>query len=863
MKDKFRKTVKSLLLLFTLMTATSGCVDEITSEGGMQSKDGMVSINYFFEGPQVKTVAAEEIEKKITDIGIIFYNPNSGVYVGHAFSTQNTGGTCLIKLPKEITPGEKYKALIVGNYNRYKAEGLSFGDYINSYLSRTYTEMQDQMVASNDNNGRTTTPLPFNGTLIAPGSGEEALFTGPADPMTPLDVSIRFKRAVSRVNVRNMVADKLDIQWVKVCNYRPSGYFFHGDAPTTSDIIRGTGTNTGAVSAPRPSVDNTQMIVNGGLYAHTNVISYVVENDKSTTCILIAGYYKGDNPGNTTLSYYRANIAPKIGNQVLKQNYIYTVVIGAVTREGASTEEDAMNEGSSPLNYTVGENWDDDNNITVADDKGNFLTISRKSVILDCKKDLFAEVKVVVKSGSTWKTEWIENDLVVAAPSFIAKKIDNYGFQIATLQDNDMPGLENESVRKGKLKVSVDGTALALEIDVMQLTEDGDIHMLSVDGRGSFEHELTGKPETTSMKVLTGDYNSEWTAAVTSDPNNIIRSLVTRRGINGTSLSVIFHANLTESDIHTAQVTVTRQPTGTTQPVVVTFKQKPSDIKLEVYPLYTADNPLRINGFSSEIGNTIGGVHVIAKHTFLVKLPNAANYTYTATSTLPRLDAQIIKDGSAFFLEVYRTGPGDPFIDGGIVITATGSGKTHTITMPVEIYTPTIVLGDVRIGALTIADRNTGTPSKLIPAYKDALNYSNAAPTVNAEFKGEHLNFLYAINGTRCTSYGTLNYEGLDAEGWRIPQTFETETIVARMIHSKGRYFVVSDLTTDVNEEKDVPIACYFPLAGSLDQSAIAVGFYFSGPRTGDDLHILKFTNGSVRMELQPYTFYASLRCVK
>lgn len=424
MKQKFRIHTFFAALL-PVLVLLAGCVREELDSGLAPAGKG-VTVNYSFDDLQTRSIAATPAEKKVDKVYFIFYNFSTGAYVAWQGASVPSGsgatGSFSLSIPGALTAGSKYRTLIVANYDNYKADGKNFEDYIRANNARSYDEMRRVMKSQSPARARVTAPLPLYGMLLGQ-DGEEALFTPPApDSTEPLNVSVRFSRAVSRFDLHNMAADRLVIAWVKVCNYRDAGYFFHQDAPLGDAVVKGTAATppsdpanppSGYVKVDPPLPDtNRQDIADGGLYAYPNITSYATQDDERTTCLLIAGYYQGEGGAGVNadkLTYYRANVADAGLSQVLKRNYVYTVVINGVKREGADTEDQAMSEKDRLLDYVVDDEWEQDNNNTVVDDKGNFITISRTSVVLNAPANETAVIKVSVREGLGWKLAWREN----------------------------------------------------------------------------------------------------------------------------------------------------------------------------------------------------------------------------------------------------------------------------------------------------------------------------------------------------------------------------------------------------------------------------------------------------------------------
>ncbi|WP_459188848.1 hypothetical protein ACGE0T_01775 [Parabacteroides sp. APC149_11_2_Y6] len=712
---------------------------------------------------------------------------------------------------------------------------------------------------------RVAAPLPLFGILLGQ-DGEESLFTPPApDSTEPLNVSVRFSRAVSRFDLHNMAADRLVIAWVKVCNYRDAGYFFHQDAPLGDAVVKGTATTppsdpnnlpAGYVKADLPLPDtNRQDMADGGLYAYPNIASYTTQDDERTTCLLIAGYYQSETGGgvNTTkLTYYRANVADAGLSQVLKRNYVYTVVINGVKRAGADTEDQAMSEKDRLLDYAVDDAWEEDNNNTVVDDKGNFLTVSRTSVVLNASANESAVLKVSVKEGLGWKLAWREN----VGNNFKFEKIDDNSFRIVAAHENS-----TVFVNTAQLEVEATGITptpakpLKVTINITQLSTTGELEMLSVEGQtGTVEMSVPGQGTTFSLQVLTGGATGSWTTSADNYLSGFIGADYTKFGGNKGRIQIQFQPNVSNAP-RSGTLTVTRSPAGSVPDVKIHFTQEPSKYLVTVFPNYGND-PLVVNGFSNDIGNPDGVVKVIP---FSVKLVDPENYTfkvksnfredvdaflaltspqnetpprqatYTGSSAGTTLTGAL--DGQMFYLGIFRTGPGDMPITECIKVTAvdkktglevTERQFTFTVTIETNCRIDDVDLNDLGI---TVADRNCGAQLKQTSIALNYANQENHPDHENSQFRGEYFTFDKDKLASRCAEYGDYNYdESAMKQGWRPPARTEQEAMVKLVRFSKQRAFIAS------GDAVGGYVGCWLPTSGELTKDPTKTsGLFWSG----------------------------------
>lgn len=837
----------------------SGCIrEELTAPTPGTGRT--VIVNYSFDTPQTRA-AATGAERVVKDVAIFFYNaddadPNNETYVD-CQSVSVSSGSFPLPLPPGILEGKKYKLILIGNYKKYAPEGKSLTDYAELYNTRTYSKMVQELqgqIASDD--ARVTTWLPFWGRLLGK-DGNETTLTGPTPTDTNLGVSVRFSRAVSRFDLINLAAGQLKIAWVKVCNYRNRGYLFHESMPA-GEIVRGTSAEapglplpSGYVPAPAPTGDQgalRQTLNEGGLYAFPNTVSYTSQDDKATTCLMIAGYYqdpKASVPNITKLTYYRANVSDNGSSQILRRNYIYTLVINNVKKEGSDTEDGAVNEKEKLLDYVVGDDWDSDDGNTVTDAVGNFLTLSRTSVVLGSEKNESALIKVAVKEGTGWKLEWKNN----AESAFRYEKTDDNSFSIITTGNN-----ATTFTRNAALKVSVTGIAAPLEltVNVIQISSISDPQMLTVEGKlGEFDYTVPGQGAEISLQVITGSPTSRWKTEADNDLQRMT-GYVTPDGANKGFVNLSFQPNTGMT--RTGTLTVKRLlPDGnedkSVAPVKVIFKQDKSPYVVSLLPNYS-ENGLTIEGFRAE-GRPNG---IAANKRFSVILADPEQYKFKATCsfnqnsdafiTLNNEDTERVagplqtaksssstvegEDGNDIWLNVFRTGPGDADIKGDLIVTAVPkdplSGlQEASYSVSITIKT-SCKIGDSKIGQVLWADRNVGTTPRGQGGAAVGLNYTNDSTSddyANTRFRGQYYPFEEASG--KYTAFGEDNHYDppLNDKAWRLPSKAEQQAVVERLCFSKQRGFIISDDTAQGT------VGCWFPFSGNSN-TAYPYGYYWS-----------------------------------
>ncbi|MEG1701131.1 MAG: hypothetical protein RR270_07595, partial [Alistipes sp.] len=432
----------------------SSCAKDSLPWNAPSTDDG-VTISYTIEGLVTRAnVAAQPDECAVREACLIFYKAADDTYVSHTVAEVLTSGSASgsfnINLPAGIIEGVDYKVLVVANYKFFVADAMQTTDkYVRGLTTKKYDEMKAAMKSQLDTKStRVTTPLPMYG---------ESKLKGPAAGAQEVGLSVLLRRSVARFDL-TCRSTELDIKWVKVCNYRTQGYMFHNDV-VSGQLVTGTAMNTATSDAGVvvPSGVAGAQSTDGGLYAFSNTVAYPQQNDGLTTCLMIAGVYKGKDVNNTKVTYYRLNIAGVNASQVLKLNNVYRITINNVTSAGSTDEQQAMTNASSSLGFQINDWQTDDNTSIVTDDNGNFVSVSRTSVILDSSKGAIENIKVSVKAGTAWGVRWVTSPQT----AFDATVIDPTSFAISTRAANTA-NLTNNA----KLEVYIKDITPALAIPI-------------------------------------------------------------------------------------------------------------------------------------------------------------------------------------------------------------------------------------------------------------------------------------------------------------------------------------------------------------------------------------------------------------
>ena len=932
--------MKVINILWTLTVSVlsglllAGCGnDEL---GGDPVEGGRsLSIRYEIEGMETETRAtpANDMERKVNNVHILFYDSGESYVTSQSATVLEGSSSFSFTVPTELAADTQYKTLIVANAEGYvPSEYSSFDSYIAASTGLTYSEMQQELYAQGAidiaDNGLPMwgefqdaewNPVDFSYSQ----SGSAITFTG----------TCHFSRSVSRLDLRHLAANRLIIEKVKVCNYRKAGYYFHNDAPK-GEICTGIGES--AWTGVADTSGNVQE-VKAKLYAYSNIVPVVSQNDAQTTYIMIAGYYQ-DSTNNTTtnptnkLTYYRFNMAKNGGSQILRRNCRYVAIINSVNGPGKDSEQEANDSETPMLGYTVEDGWaEDDGGTVITDDKGNYLTVSRAMITFQGEIGLTESVKVNVKDGLTWTASWDTSDpLASDYGKFEFSTADNTAIAVTTLDSN-----RTDFLRTARLQVKASGgtvdasNPLIATIDVMQLSSSEEARILLVDGNlGTIQQAVPGIGATLRFQVQTGSRRCTWSAADVDNSSANLGVSWNTTGANYGSLEVDVPTN-TSSGERTFSIRVYRiLSTGSTDtevdPVTIVFTQPKSDYLLTVTPTPSQTSEgVVLEGFSSATGNVNG---VSAQKSFTVTLADAEHYTYSIKSTFAKdYDLYLstgpnapgttskraewtngfqtdsiggLTSGTRFWLNAFRTGPGDPTIRGTITVYAkpkTDGYIQQSYSFNVSIKTSCVV-GDALLpfgsNYILVPDRNIGADKRFVvqdgtKRFVTARNFTNDGKvnitgssqrdSLNTNFKGGYYSWYSRGSAlsiwlsedddqTNMDEDGTVSpfYKSADKGKWYVPSKNEIENIGRRLVFSKQRVFVVSNAREKLTGNY---VGCYYPLAGLSSDPSSVNGFYWSSIGSSDYhcAYYLQFNPSSYNIPKNGNydTYRYSIRCVR
>ena len=663
-----------MLALGALATGTVSCsLDEIqapvpvvVTEGG----EGHISILYEVEGDMPLTtrgIAASAHEKALKDVYILFFDTSdteiADRYVGCSKTSPNTGtSTIKFDLPKEIKENTDYKILAVGNAESYAGSLDSYMDFLKD-LSGDYSTVRSALLAEREEAITKENPglLPLCGRFVGKTDNRETTFRYYKDGEDFIypgaeNCMFRFQRAICRIDLHNLVGNVLDIQQVRVVNMRSKGSFFidgfnRGEllAPEFLDGSLGPG----AVDMPHISTSeiedegkrNTLQRLEAELYCFPNTVNTCLPNDKTTTALMISGYYTDPENGETDdyLTYYRLNLNNAGEAQSILRNYCYRASIKGVNRRGDLDESSAYNSTNPVFKYDIGEEWNTDDDNVVTDDKGNFLVVSKSLLTFTGEQSGADVIKLTVNTSDNmeWSIEMDDKSKELFSYSIISDGSDGKikAFTCGPNQRNT-----SDHYYTGSLVIVAKNkdSELRKEVQLVQLTTSADVNCLIVnDNTKSFTQQVSKYGQTISYQVVTGNMHNRWSAELINVRNlDKSRIFFNEGGTSGNLFTITFPANIkNEGSVDVRFKFLGSESTyneGEIEDIIVTFNQDKCNIPMSIdgWPTLDKDNNavLTLNCFDTRTGYEYSNCIAQSKR-FSVNLHSPDDTYVVVTST--------------------------------------------------------------------------------------------------------------------------------------------------------------------------------------------------------------------------------------
>lgn len=785
-----------LAFIFTLWS----CEDSL--KPGIEDSPEGVYVKYRVDNdmPLTRGIAANEFETELSRAHILFFT-ESGDYIGHSVSNVSDATKLGIEIPENVVEDTPYTMLALGNADSYVPEGsASVSDFLDSFSGTYQDALNITAYCAANITSRSKSVLPMWGRYVdSEGESLTISFYKDGTAMRVKEDSptgeFLFSRALCRVDIHNLVGHVLDITHARIANNRTSGLYFNdgvnvgeiaefkGNCSSISDVEKSN--IYMPITTPMQEGQSSTQRLESSLYTFPNIVNTTMQNDKVTTCLIIAGYYTDPATGikDTKLTFYRFNLANVGESQALQRNYAYKATIKGVKRRGADSEGSAYNDAIPIFEYQVDEEWDTTGDNVVSDENGNFLIVNRTHFTFagDASEADFVELRVSTNPALSWTIEPVfmdnaEND------KFIYDKISDSAVQLGPKEIN-----ETDYVRYGYYKIIAKDNAgemakpLEITIYLMQLSTNNNIKMLSVNGNtGEFDVNIPKQGGSIVYKVVTGSSNNRWVAVDTHNDLEGWDKYVnwTKQGGNKGDLEISIPANIS-GVTREAWLTVRLDPEDeNVRPVVLHLIQENSD---QLYKLSPAvDGTVSINAFSIRTSDIPNGVPAGCSRSYTVTLTDKENYLFNIETsfnqgrdvrlsvgnhhendasftsvydTFSQNESQFknLPSGTTFYINPFRMGPGDGTIRGTVTITVFHKDHPdepeYQVKEPInfEILSGDYELNDVIIGNILVPDRNVGHQPRIQYDYSSGEMTPTNDPFLAKNYS--ELDNLYIIRG--------------------------------------------------------------------------------------------------------------------
>lgn len=826
----------------------TGCQDDIYTPEMPGADQGELVLKYTVDGemPLARSVAAMNHESTIKRVHVMFFDTEQeDLFVAYKAVAVTPGkGTFSIDAPENLELDRPYRVLAIGNGDTFAPEGYSSMSNFLSSFSGSYNDALGAVKIHHSGTFTRTNPgeLPMFGHFLDK-TGGESTFTVTLDGdqkkvKETESASFLFSRGVCRFDIHNLVGHILDIRYARVINNPDGGYLFAdglvgGNIPEMTPTSAPSGEGYMAVTEDmEPGVNTTQRL-EGSLYGFPNIVNTTVVNDSRTTALMIAGYYIDPDTGvkDTELTYYRFNLANLGESQVLNRNYCYRATVKGVKRRGAPDEKEAYNDASPIFVYDVNPTWNTDDDNVVSDKDGNFLIVNQTHLTFqgDANEADFVELHVSTNPELTWEVTWVA-ETGNANTKFTFEKLSNSAVKCGPTEKND-----TKYVRYGYLQIVATnpqtGKTLSMPIYLMQLSTEQNVKTLTVNGNtGSFTQELNPMGGTINLPVVTGSVENMWCV---EDDGNLLSNWdsqgvsFTTRGGNNNDLVITVPANISGQDrAATLIVSLEKNETNAdgskkVPDVIINLTQKKSPQLMDIIN-FPSSGTLDIECLDLSVGNANG---VVNQKSFIVRLTDS-RYRYRVTTNFDKnRDLVLSKDvhrglgssnpayayqkmdsndqplvatndkiegcvgGTQFWINPFRTGPGDPMIIGNVTVTAYNpddpSAPTEERSFTVRLKSQSVEIGDVILKNedvyYLVPDRNYGTPCRISESEEIiTATYADWRPWVKVTGSFVTPSENSSFYGTKTSAGRAYNYE---AKQWTPAQ----ETVKSQFINDNSR----------------------------------------------------------------------------
>lgn len=321
------------LHLFLIMLLFAGCSSTDWTDPETGNSGAVINVTIQKSRTKANTEVGNDQENSITHLAFYIFKKSGSLEKKYEF--KDTGIASDKAYSMLCTSGEKYVYVIANAPAFYEAQepGIKYTDFALRYTTKQSTNPVSPFVMSGKYRNAETNDL-------------LRLLPNPDNTPSTANIEIALDRLAGKVTVTgsSAVTAKFELKSFRIVNANPYAYYFK-----QSNSIK--------LNSFAEEIDpNNEAAFNNwsGAYYLDNYpqtlpdeAAYAFENWNedprrgNTTCIIIGGIYKGVNPANTTITYYRFNLGGKDVKWAFNRNTHYKVQITHVYEDGYSTEKDA------------------------------------------------------------------------------------------------------------------------------------------------------------------------------------------------------------------------------------------------------------------------------------------------------------------------------------------------------------------------------------------------------------------------------------------------------------------------------------------------------------------------------------------
>ena len=439
-------------MVMTIALALGSCASDTALPGkkqGGSEQQLRLKVNIPQLGIQTGTRATVESEPGEDEVGklfLLFFAAGGGEFVDYV---EVNDAPVNISVPLDLSThplivvSDPYDILAVGNIDDEQYINGDAATWMQQWYGMTMEEVKDEARAWIEGGSN-------NAGAIAP---EAILMSGKtAKGRDQFDISVDLVRNMVRFDIVNNAAEEYDLASAEIWNAYSATSIWGGTenfSPGMARITRFYGMET------RSASPDAMM---GGLYAFENQSIAPSQNDRVTTCLIVALR----NTATSETTYHRVNISPTESAQVLKKNNVYRLTIRGVNA-GSATAQEAYEAAESGLDYAINY-WDMHEYGLIIQDGNSILSIPTKTITIgETGGTLSYEIFTFNNSGAT------------STLTLKSQKFDPEGSITATLHGSTLTvhatALGTADMRTGTIVVSYAG--LEGTINVVQNRGDG------------------------------------------------------------------------------------------------------------------------------------------------------------------------------------------------------------------------------------------------------------------------------------------------------------------------------------------------------------------------------------------------------